>query len=238
VAAFDRSKLLRTAAGHLRERVESIAPILTQEQGKPIEEARLEIRTSADILEWFAEEARRTYGRVIPSRTPGVRWWVDKEPVGPVAAFTPWNFPVAQAARKLGAALAAGCSVILKGPEETPGSNAALVRALADAGLPTGAVNLVFGVPAVISQYLIPHPVIRKVSFTGSTAVGKQLAALATHPSSSSMTPTSSAAARSSHSASIATPARCVYRRPASSYRTTSMTASSSALPRTRATYG
>ena len=179
VAAFDRSKLLRTAAAHLRERVETIAPILTQEQGKPIEEARLEIRTSADILEWFAEEARRTYGRVIPSRTPGVRWWVDKEPVGPVAAFTPWNFPVAQAARKLGAALAAGCSVILKGPEETPGSNAALVRTLADAGLPAGAVNLVFGVPAVISQYLIPHPVIRKVSFTGSTAVGKQLAALA-----------------------------------------------------------
>jgi succinate-semialdehyde dehydrogenase/glutarate-semialdehyde dehydrogenase len=179
VAAFDRSKLLRTAAAHLRERVESIAPILTQEQGKPIEEARLEIRTSADILEWFAEEARRTYGRVIPSRTPGVRWWVDKEPVGPVAAFTPWNFPVAQAARKLGAALAAGCSVILKGPEETPASNAALVRALADAGLPAGAVNLVFGVPAVISQYLVPHPVIRKVSFTGSTAVGKQLAALA-----------------------------------------------------------
>jgi succinate-semialdehyde dehydrogenase / glutarate-semialdehyde dehydrogenase len=179
VAAFDRSKLLRTAAAHLRERVESIAPILTQEQGKPIEEARLEIRTGADILEWFAEEARRTYGRVIPARTPGVRWWVDKEPVGPVAAFTPWNFPVAQAARKLGAALAAGCSVILKGPEETPGSNAALVRALGDAGLPAGAVNLVFGVPAVISQYLIPHPVIRKVSFTGSTAVGKQLAALA-----------------------------------------------------------
>jgi succinate-semialdehyde dehydrogenase/glutarate-semialdehyde dehydrogenase len=178
-SALDRSKMLRTAAGYLRERVETLAPMLTQEQGKPVEEARTEIRTSADILEWFAEEGRRTYGRVIPSRTPGVRWWVDKEPVGPVAAFTPWNFPIAQAARKLGAALAAGCSVILKGPEETPGSNAALVRALADAGIPPGALNLVFGLPAVISEYLIPHPVIRKISFTGSTAVGKRLASLA-----------------------------------------------------------
>jgi succinate-semialdehyde dehydrogenase/glutarate-semialdehyde dehydrogenase len=178
-SAFDRSKILRSAASLLRERVESIAPILTLEQGKPIQEARIEIRTSADILDWFAEEGRRTYGRVIPSRTPGVRQWVDKEPVGPVAAFTPWNFPIAQAARKLGASLAAGCSIILKGPEETPASNAALVKALQDAGVPAGALNLVFGTPAVISEYLVPHPVIRKISFTGSTGVGKHLASLA-----------------------------------------------------------
>jgi succinate-semialdehyde dehydrogenase/glutarate-semialdehyde dehydrogenase len=116
---------------------------------------------------------------VIPARAEGVYQLVIKEPVGPVAAFTPWNFPINQAVRKLSAALAAGCSVILKGPEETPASCAELVRAYADAGLPAGAVQLVYGVPAVISEYLIPHPVIKKMSFTGSTAVGKQLAALA-----------------------------------------------------------
>ena len=131
------------------------------------------------MLDWFAEESRRTYGRVIPARSEGVLNLVLKEPVGPVAAFTPWNFPVSQAARKLGAALSAGCSVILKPAEETPGSPAELVRALADAGLPPGVVNLVYGDPSEISDYLIPHPVIRKVSFTGSTPIGKRLAALA-----------------------------------------------------------
>ena len=121
------------------------------------------------MLEWFAEESRRTYGRVIPARSEGVLNLVLKEPVGPVAAFTPWNFPVSQAARKLGAALAAGCSVVIKPAEETPGSPAELVRALADAGVPPGVVNSVYGDPAQISGYLIPHPAIRKVSFTGST---------------------------------------------------------------------
>jgi succinate-semialdehyde dehydrogenase/glutarate-semialdehyde dehydrogenase len=178
-SANDRSKILRKAAAFLRERSESIAPILTMEQGKPLTEARAELTASAEILEWFAEEARRTYGRTIPSRVNGVHQWVDKEPVGPVAAFTPWNFPVAQAARKLGAALAAGCSIILKGPEEAPASNAALVAALHDAGVPPGALNLVFGTPSEISEYLVPHPIIRKISFTGSTAVGKHLASLA-----------------------------------------------------------
>lgn len=174
-----RSAILREAATLLRRRAESIAAVMTKEQGKPIAEARTEILASADMLDWFAEESRRTYGRVIPARSEGVLNLVLKEPVGPVAAFTPWNFPVSQAARKLGAALSAGCSVVIKPAEETPASPAELVRALADAGLPSGVVNLVYGDPSQISAYLISHPAIRKVSFTGSTPVGKRLAALA-----------------------------------------------------------
>ncbi|HEU5022159.1 MAG TPA: aldehyde dehydrogenase family protein, partial [Bryobacteraceae bacterium] len=179
ISAFERSKIMRKAADLLRARAEDIAPVMTTEQGKPLGEARLEILFGADVIDWFAEEARRAYGRVIPPRSEGVYQLVVKEPVGPVAAFSPWNFPINQAVRKISAALAAGCSIILKGPEETPGSVAELVRVFADAGVTPGAVNLVFGVPADISNYLIPHPVIRKISFTGSTAVGKQLAALA-----------------------------------------------------------
>ncbi|MGB8276748.1 MAG: NAD-dependent succinate-semialdehyde dehydrogenase [Methylovirgula sp.] len=179
VSALERSKILRRAADLLRERVEKIAPLMTLEQGKPLIESRLEILASADTLDWFAEEARRAYGRVVPARSEAVLNLVIKEPVGPVAAFTPWNFPVTQIARKLAAALAAGCSIIVKAPEETPASPAELIRAVVDAGVPAGAANLVYGVPAEISAYLIPHPTIRKISFTGSTAVGKQLAALA-----------------------------------------------------------
>jgi succinate-semialdehyde dehydrogenase/glutarate-semialdehyde dehydrogenase len=139
----------------------------------------METLAGADTIDWFAEEGRRAYGRVIPARAEGVYQLVVKEPVGPVAAFTPWNFPINQAVRKISAAVATGCSIIIKGPEETPASVAALVQAYVDAGLPAGVVNLVFGVPAEISEYLIPHPVIRKVTFTGSTAVGKHLAMLA-----------------------------------------------------------
>jgi succinate-semialdehyde dehydrogenase/glutarate-semialdehyde dehydrogenase len=179
ISAYDRGKVLRKAGDLLRDRAEAIAPVMTREQGKPQAEAKGEVLSGADILDWFAEEARRTYGRVIPARSDTVQQIVTKEPVGPVAAFTPWNFPINQAARKVAAALAAGCSVILKGPEETPASCAALVQALADAGLPAGALNLVYGVPAEISSYLIPHRTIRKVSFTGSVPVGKHLAMLA-----------------------------------------------------------
>ena len=179
VSAFERSKVLRKAADLLRSRADAIAPIMTAEQGKPIAEARMELLASCDIIEWFAEEARRTYGRVIPARAGNVHQLSLREPVGPVAAFTPWNFPVNQANRKMSIALAAGCSIILKGPEETPSSCAELVKCFVDAGLPPGVVQLVFGTPAEISEYLIPHPVIKKMSFTGSTAVGKQLAALA-----------------------------------------------------------
>jgi len=179
VSAYERAKIMRKAAGLMRERADGIARLMTMEQGKPLPEAKLETAAAADVIEWFAEEARRTYGQVIPARAPGIYQLAIKEPVGPVAAFTPWNFPINQAVRKISLALAAGCSIIVKGPEETPASCAELVRAYADAGVPEGVVNLVFGVPADISEYLIPHPVIRKVSFTGSTAVGKHLAALA-----------------------------------------------------------
>ena len=170
---------MRKAANLLRERADTIAPLMTAEQGKTVAEAKAEIMAGADTIDWFAEEARRTYGRVIPARSEGVYQLVIKEPVGPVAAFTPWNFPVNQAVRKLSAGLAAGCSIILKAPEETPASPAELIRAYADAGVPAGAVGLVYGVPSEISEYLIPHPIIRKISFTGSTVVGKHLAALA-----------------------------------------------------------
>ena len=179
VSAFDRSKLMRKAANLFRERADTIAPMLTMEQGKPLFEAKQEVLAGADIIDWFAEEARRAYGRVIPARAEGVYQLVIKEPVGPVAAFTPWNFPINQVVRKLSAAIAAGCSIIIKAPEETPASPAELIRAFADAGVPAGVINLVYGNPADISSYLIPHPLIRKMSFTGSVAVGKQLAALA-----------------------------------------------------------
>jgi succinate-semialdehyde dehydrogenase/glutarate-semialdehyde dehydrogenase len=178
-SAYDRARLMRKAAQILRDRAEDVATLLVRENGKPLAQARMETLAGADVIDWFAGEAQRAYGQVIPSRAPDVVQMTMKLPVGPVAAFTPWNFPINQVVRKLSAALAAGCSIIVKAPEETPASPAELIRAFADAGLPDGVANLVFGVPAEISEYLIPHPVIRKISFTGSTPVGKQLAALA-----------------------------------------------------------
>lgn len=179
ISAFDRYKMMRKAAQLLRDRVETVAQLMTLEQGKPLAEARMEVMAAADTIDWFAEEGRRAYGRVIPARQMDVYQLVIKEPVGPVAAFTPWNFPINQIVRKLSAALAAGCSIIVKAPEETPASPAELIRAFIDAGVPAGVVNLVYGDPAHISTYLIAHPAIRKISFTGSTPVGKQLAAMA-----------------------------------------------------------
>ncbi len=179
ISAFDRYKMMRKAAQLLRDRVETVAQLMTLEQGKPLAEARMEVMAGADTIDWFAEEGRRAYGRVIPARQMDVYQLVIKEPVGPVAAFTPWNFPINQIVRKLAAALAAGCSIIVKAPEETPASPAELIRAFIDAGVPAGVVNLVYGDPAHISTYLIAHPAIRKISFTGSTPVGKQLAAMA-----------------------------------------------------------
>ena len=170
---------MRRAATLLRERSESIARAMTMEQGKPIAEAREKTLAGAELIEWFAEEGRRSYGRVVPARSTNISQILIREPVGPVAAFSPWNFPINQAVRKISAALASGCSIILKGPEETPASCAALVAAFADASLPAGVLSLVFGSPNAISAYLIPHAAIKKISFTGSTAVGKQLAALA-----------------------------------------------------------
>ena len=175
-----RSRILRKAAELMRERAGDIAALLTQEQGKPLAEAKGEATAAADIIEWFAEEGFRVYGRLVPHRTNlAVRQMVVKDPVGPVAAFTPWNFPINQIVRKIGAGLAAGCSMIVKAPEETPASPAALIRAFQDAGLPEGVLGLVFGNPSEISEYLIASPIIRKITFTGSTPVGKLLAGLA-----------------------------------------------------------
>jgi succinate-semialdehyde dehydrogenase/glutarate-semialdehyde dehydrogenase len=177
--AHERAAVMRRAAALIRERADAIARLLTQEQGKPLVEAKGETNAGADIIEWFADEGRRTYGRVVPSRNLAAQQLVIKEPVGPVAAFTPWNFPINQIVRKMGAALASGCSFLVKAPEETPAAPAALLQCFVDAGVPPGTVGLVYGNPAEISAYLIPHPIIRKVTFTGSTPVGKELAALA-----------------------------------------------------------
>ena len=179
VSAYERYKIMRKAADLMRQRLEDICQIMTMEQGKPLYEARIETALAADIIDWMAEEGRRTYGRIVPARAENVFQLVTKEPVGPVAAFTPWNFPINQVVRKASAALATGCSIIIKGPEDTPGSCAQLIKAFVDAGVPAGVIQLVYGVPSEISEYLISHPIIKKVTFTGSTPVGKQLAALA-----------------------------------------------------------
>ncbi|MFN3416406.1 MAG: NAD-dependent succinate-semialdehyde dehydrogenase [Caldimonas sp.] len=180
MAPAERAKIMRRAAALIRERANEIAPLITQEQGKPLAEAKAETLAAADLTEWFADEGLRVYGRIVPSRgRPELRQMVLKDPVGPVAAFTPWNFPINQVVRKVGPALAAGCSMLVKAAEETPAGPAAYIRAFADAGLPKGVLGLVYGHPAEISSYLIPHPAIRKITFTGSTPVGKQLAALA-----------------------------------------------------------
>src|ERR1700719_1601112 len=177
--AYDRAKIMRKAADLMRERYDAISKILVQEQGKVYVEARAEITTSADIIEWYAEEGRRSYGRIVPGRAKGTRQLVVSEPVGIVAAFTPWNFPVLTPARKIGGALAAGCALVLKASEAAPGARLELVRCLADAGLPAGVLNLVFGVPAEVSEHLLAKDAVRKISFTGSIPVGKHLAALA-----------------------------------------------------------
>lgn len=179
VTALERARVLHRAAALVRERAGAIAEHITREQGKPLAEARGEAGAAPEHIEWYAEEGRRAYGRVIPSRIPGARQMVLKEPVGPVAAFSPWNFPVAQLVRKIAGALAGGCSIIAKPPEEAPSACIELARAFQDAGLPDGALNLVFGVPAEVSEHLVRSPVIRKLSFTGSVPVGRRLGALA-----------------------------------------------------------
>jgi succinate-semialdehyde dehydrogenase / glutarate-semialdehyde dehydrogenase len=178
-SAYDRAKIMRKAADLMRERHDAIAKIMVQEQGKVYAEARVEVLTSADIIDWYAEEGRRSYGRIVPGRAKGTRQLVVSEPVGVVAAFTPWNFPVLTPARKVGGALAAGCSLILKASEETPGACVEMVRCFADAGVPAGVLNLVFGVPSEVSEHLLAKDAVRKISFTGSIPVGKHLAALA-----------------------------------------------------------
>ena len=175
---LERSTILRKVAQLARERADSIGRNITLDQGKPLAEAVGEVMVCAEHAEWHAEECRRIYGRVIPPRRSDVRQFVLREPVGVCAAFTPWNFPFNQAIRKMVAALGAGCTLVLKGPETAPSAVVALARLFHDAGLPPGCLNLVWGVPSEISEYLIKSPIVRKVSFTGSIPVGKQLAAL------------------------------------------------------------
>ena len=173
-----RCDIILKAARLMRERIEEMAVAMTLEQGKPIKQSRLEIVRGCDIIEWDATEGRRVYGRVIPSE-PGMRHTVLRQPIGVVAAFSPWNFPMSSPARKVGGALSAGCAIILKASEETPAGAVQLVQAFHDAGVPPGVLNLVFGNPADISDYLIPQPTVRLVTFTGSIPVGKSLAEMA-----------------------------------------------------------
>lgn len=174
-----RGVILKRAADLIRQRIEHIAFCMTQEVGKPLAESRIEAAMAADTLEWFAEEGRRAYGRVLPARSGDTRFMVVKEPVGVVAAFAPWNFPTVNAARKLGSALAAGCPCILKPAEEAPASALAVGRALLDAGVPRGVIAIVFGAPAKVSSHLLASRIVRKVSFTGSVPVGRQIMKLA-----------------------------------------------------------
>lgn len=177
-APAKRAQIILKAAALIRERVNEMATAMTLEQGKPIEQAALEIIRGCDIIEWDATEGLRLYGRVIPSE-PGMRHTVLRQPIGPVAAFSPWNFPMSSPARKVAGALSSGCSIILKASEETPAGAVQLVRAFHDAGLPAGVLNLVFGNPAEISSHLIPQSRIRLITFTGSIPVGKHLAEMA-----------------------------------------------------------
>jgi succinate-semialdehyde dehydrogenase/glutarate-semialdehyde dehydrogenase len=175
VTAAERARIIKKAADLIRDRSEAIAQAMTLEQGKPLAESRGEVAYAADVIEWYAEEGRRAYGRIVPSRAPGVRLMVEHEPVGVAVAFTPWNFPALTPARKIGGALAAGCALVLKPAEETPATALELARAFVDAGLPNGVLNVVFGDPAEVSRHLIASPQSQKVSFTGSVPVGRQL---------------------------------------------------------------
>ncbi|MDX1509515.1 MAG: NAD-dependent succinate-semialdehyde dehydrogenase, partial [Woeseiaceae bacterium] len=177
-APADRAKVLMRAAALMRERQEEIALAITAEHGKPLTQARLEVIRGCEFFEWDAGEATRTYGRVIPS-APGVRYIVHHQPIGTVAAFSPWNFPMSQPCRKIAGAVATGCSIIMKAAEETPAGALHIARALHDAGLPPGVLNLVFGTPSQISDHLIAHEQVRLVAFTGSTTVGRHLTTLA-----------------------------------------------------------
>ena len=180
----DRARLIQSAVALLRERQDQIAESITLEHGKPFNEGRAEVIRGCEFFEWDIGEAVRTYGRVIPS-APGVKYIVHHQPIGPVAAFSPWNFPMSQPSRKIAGALASGCSIILKAAEETPAGAMHIAQAFADVGLPPGVLNLVFGVPGDISDHLIPSEIVKLVAFTGSTAVGRQLTGVA----SNKMTP-------------------------------------------------
>jgi succinate-semialdehyde dehydrogenase/glutarate-semialdehyde dehydrogenase len=171
--------VLERTAQLMMERAEMIGALMSREQGKIAADGANEVRTSADIVKWFAEEGRRSYGRIVSGSVPSSRQLVMKVPVGPVAAFSPWNIPVRIPARTMAAALAAGCSMVFKPAEETPACTLELARCFHDAGLPPGVLNIVFGVPQEVSAHLIASPVTKAVSFTGSIPVGRQLLKLA-----------------------------------------------------------
>ncbi|HET7548576.1 MAG TPA: NAD-dependent succinate-semialdehyde dehydrogenase [Usitatibacter sp.] len=175
----ERSRILRKVAELSRARAQEIGRNITLDEGKPLAEAVGEVTVCSEHADWAAEECRRIYGRVIAARSEGVRQFVLKEPIGVVAAFSPWNFPFNQAIRKIVSALGAGCTIIIKGPEDAPSAVVAIARLFHEAGLPPGCLNVVWGVPSEVSTYLIHSPIVRKVSFTGSVPVGKQLAAMA-----------------------------------------------------------
>lgn len=179
MCAIERARILLKIAARLREKSTSLAAVITREQGKTLGEAAGEIASTADTFEWMAEEGKRIYGRTVPSRIHGAEQLVTLEPVGPIAAFAPWNYPAVLASRKVAAALAAGCTVVLKPAEETPGIMVAIAKLCVECGLPPGVLNVLYGNPAEISQRLIDAPDIKKISFTGSVAVGQHLSALA-----------------------------------------------------------
>ncbi|CAH1665978.1 NAD-dependent succinate-semialdehyde dehydrogenase [Chelatococcus asaccharovorans] len=179
MSALARQVVMERAARLMEERRETIARICTLEAGKPLVEARQEVDFVIGVTRWYAEEGKRAYGRIIPSRFPGATQMVMKEPVGPVAAFVAWNFPGLNVIRKVAGALAAGCSIIIKASEETPGTCIAIARCFEEAGLPAGALNVVFGVPDAVSRHLLGSPIPQKVSFTGSVPIGIHLQKLA-----------------------------------------------------------
>lgn len=179
VSPLERSGILRKVAALARERAPEIGRAITLDNGKPLADAVAEVVNAAEHIDWHAEEGRRIYGRVVPSRNPAVRQLVVREPVGVCAAFSPWNFPFGQAMKKAAASIAAGCPIVLKGPEESPSAIVAMAHLFHDAGLPAGVFNVLWGVPSQISRQLIESPLVRVVSFTGSVPVGRQLAALA-----------------------------------------------------------
>lgn len=177
--AVQRQQIMEKTARILEDRQDELAKNLTLEMGKPVGEAKIELDFTISVLRWYAEEGKRAYGRLVPARMPGMRQMVTKEPVGPVAAFVAWNFPGVNVIRKVAGALGAGCSIVIKASEETPGTCISIARAFQEAGLPDGVLNVVFGVPDEVSRHMLADPRLRKLSFTGSVPVGKHLQKLA-----------------------------------------------------------
>jgi succinate-semialdehyde dehydrogenase/glutarate-semialdehyde dehydrogenase len=175
LSAYDRAKILKKTADLMRDRADRIARTLTQEQGKPLAEAKTEVLHAADTFEWFAEEGKRAYGRIIPPANIAKRYYAIKHPVGVVATITPWNFPAALPSRKIAPALAAGCTVVSRPADQTPLTLIHMFECMADAGLPPGVANLVVGPSRALAAAFFEHPAVRKISFTGSTEVGKEL---------------------------------------------------------------